>query len=82
MVKLFKAYNDEDLREAEHYQRKGSHVMDELIELGYLQALKFLVGERLGIDCGDPRLPISKFPEKMKEIARKKLIELQLDPII
>ena len=81
-VKLFKAYNNGDLKEAEHYQRKGSHVMDELIELGYLQALKFLVGERLGIDCGNPRLPIAQFSEEMKEIARKKLIELQLDPII
>ena len=55
--------------------------MDVLIDIGYSPALKFLVGERLGIDCGNPRLPIAQFSEEMKEIARKKLIELQLDPI-
>jgi len=48
-VEIWNAYQARDLDRAEAAQAKANEVMDFLIELGYIGALKTAVGQRLGI---------------------------------
>ena len=56
-VDIWNAYNDGDLKRAEAAQERASHVTALVREFGLHNATKELLSERLGIDCGDPRLP-------------------------
>ena len=56
-VAIWDAYQARDLDGAEAAQARASEVEDMVIDLGYLGALKAAVGERLGIETGEPRLP-------------------------
>ena len=56
-VAIWEAYQARDLDGAEAAQARASEVEDMVIDLGYLGALKAAVGERLGIETGEPRLP-------------------------
>jgi len=56
-VAIWDAYRARDLDRAEAAQARASEVEDMVIDLGYLGALKAAVGERLGIEAGEPRLP-------------------------
>lgn len=77
-VEIWNAYQAGDLARAEAAQAKASEVMDFLIELGYFGALKAAVGERLGIDCGDPRPPIASATPGQKMQAKEAVHRLGL----
>ena len=77
-VEIWDAYQAGDLARAEAAQAKASEVMDSLLDLGYLGALKAAVGERLGIDCGDPRPPNASAAPAQKADARKLVHRLGL----
>ncbi len=77
-VEIWDAYQAGDLPRAEAAQAKASEVMDSLLDLGYLGALKAAVGERLGIDCGDPRPPNASAAPAQKADARKLVHRLGL----
>jgi 4-hydroxy-tetrahydrodipicolinate synthase len=77
-VEIWNAYQARDLDRAEAAQAKANEVMDFLIELGYIGALKTAVGQRLGIETGDPRSPnLSATPEQ-KAAAREAVHRLGL----
>lgn len=70
-VEIWDAYQARDLDRAEAAQAKANEVMDFLIDLGYIGALKTAVGERLGIDTGDPRPPNASATPEQKAAARE-----------
>ena len=57
-VEVWDAYNAGDLPRAEAAQDRATEVVLLLVQFGYFGPAKALVGERLGIDCGDPRPPL------------------------
>ncbi len=57
-VEIWDAYHDGDLPRAERAQRRGAEITDFMIEFGNPSTPKAVLGERLGIDCGGPRLPL------------------------
>ena len=77
-VEIWDAYRAGDLARAEAAQARASAVMDILLDLGYLGALKAAVGERLGIDCGDPRQPNVSATPAQKAQAREAVRRLGL----
>ncbi len=70
-IDVWKAYNAQDLTAAQEAQDRASAVTSIVRHFGLHATCKFLVGHRLGIDCGDPRAPIAP----LSESARKQVIE-------
>lgn len=73
-LEIWNAYQAGDLRRAEAAQRRGREIWTVLRDNveSYHAVMKFMVGERLGIDCGPPRppgLPLS--PECQAELREK-----------
>ena len=57
-VEIWSAYSDGDLHRAEAAQDKATDVLSMFLRHGkFFATAKALVGERLGIDCGEPRAP-------------------------
>ncbi len=58
-VDVWDAYNAGDLKRAVQAQEKANSVLDMVFKVGtYPATIKALVSERIGVECGDPRLPI------------------------
>ena len=77
-VAIWDAYHERDLDRAEQAQARASEVEDIIIDLGYLGALKAAVGERLGIETGEPRPPNPSATPEQKELAREAVHRLGL----
>ena len=61
-VAIWDAYNDGDLPRAEAAQDKASELLSVVLRhgyAGYIASVKAIATERLGVDCGDPRPPLS-----------------------
>ena len=56
-IDVWNAYNDGDLARAEAAQDRASAAALIVRQFGLHAPMKFMIGERLGIDCGDPRPP-------------------------
>ncbi len=56
-VAIWKAYQAGDLKAAEAAQDRASEAYESLGGVGFHSLIKAAVGERYGIDCGDPRMP-------------------------
>ena len=54
---IWEAYRSADLKRAEAAQSRASEVLGLFQPVGYFAAIKVLLSERLGIDCGAPRPP-------------------------
>lgn len=71
-LEIWNAYRDGDMPRAEEAQQKASRLLDLVLRLGpprYIASVKALAGERLGIDCGDPRPPFSALtPDQRAEL--------------
>ena len=70
-VAIWDAYQARDLDRAEEAQARASEVEDMVIDLGYLGVLKAAVGERLGIETGEPRLPTPPATPEQEAQARE-----------
>ena len=70
-VAIWDAYQARDLDRAEEAQARASEVEDMVIDLGYLGSLKAAVGERLGIETGEPRPPTPSATPEQKAQARE-----------
>jgi 4-hydroxy-tetrahydrodipicolinate synthase len=57
-VAIWNAWQAGDLAGATEAQRRATEVGQAMMEFGFIEALKAAITERLGIDCGDPRLPM------------------------
>ena len=68
-VEIWRAYQAGDIDAAKAAQSQGSKVTDIVREFGMHGVLKALLTERLGIDCGDPRLPtLPLTPQQREEV--------------
>ncbi|MGI9332864.1 MAG: dihydrodipicolinate synthase family protein [Gammaproteobacteria bacterium] len=77
-VEIWQAFNAGDVGRAQKAQRQASKVTNLIREFGLHATTKLLVGERLGIDCGEPRrslLPLTASQRK-QVLARFAQIDL------
>lgn len=71
-VEVWNAYRAGDLKRAEAAQDRASEVSLMCRKYGIHATAKAVLSERLGIDCGDPRLPgLPLTPQQRAEILRR-----------
>ena len=71
-VEIWNAYEAGDLPRAEAAQKRVTQLVSLVREFGMHGVIKVLLGERLGIDCGEPRLPTPPLtPEIRAEVLRR-----------
>lgn len=74
-VEIWNAYNDGDLERAEVAQRSAHEIFELATSFGiqvYFATLHAIVSARIGIDCGNPRLPLPPLTAAQKtEVAGK-----------
>ncbi len=56
-VNIWSAYHAGDIKSAEAEQERAAELYTIFNRAGYIASMKALLSEKLGIDCGDPRLP-------------------------
>ena len=77
-VEIWNAYNAGDIHRAEVAQEKASQVTDLVRGIGLHAGTKAVLSERLGIDCGAPRLPGQPATAEQRAFIQKRLAELGL----
>jgi dihydrodipicolinate synthase/N-acetylneuraminate lyase len=77
-VEIWNAYNAGDIHRAEAAQEKASKVTDLVRGIGLHAGTKAVLSERLGIDCGAPRLPGQPATVEQRALIQKTLAELGL----
>lgn len=71
-VKIWDAYNRNDIKAAEIAQDEACKITDILVKNKFQARIKAFIGDRLGIDCGSPRPPgPSLTAEEKTEIVRE-----------
>ena len=66
-VDIWKAYQAGDIPAAQAAQARASKVTDIIRDLGFHGVLKAMISERLGIDCGEARLPTLPLTPELRE---------------
>lgn len=77
-VEIWNAYSAGDVHRAEVAQEKASQVTDLVRGIGLHAGTKAVLSERLGIDCGAPRLPGQPATAEQRAFIQKRLSELGL----
>ena len=77
-VEIWDAYHSGDMPRAEAAQAKGVEITNLIIEFANPASTKAVLSERLGIDCGDPRLPIDPFSPEKRAACLRSAAELGL----
>lgn len=80
-VEIWNAYNEGDLSRAEKAQAEATKVTMLAREFGLQATVKLLVGERLGIDCGDPRPSLMPLTPAERKAVLARFAELDLPAI-
>ena len=57
-VRIYRNYCNGNLPDAQKAQKQATALVHLMLDFGFYAACKVLTGARLGIDCGNPRLPI------------------------
>lgn len=57
-VRAYQAFREGDLKRAREFQLPASELVALVQRYGFIAACKALTGERIDVECGDPRLPI------------------------
>ena len=85
-VAIWNAFEAGDLGAARIAQSQATAVTNALIGLfqgsRYLAVCKFVLSQRLGIGCGDPRLPGMPLSENQRAEVMKVLEDLELDAVV
>jgi N-acetylneuraminate lyase len=77
-VELWNAYQAGDLKRAQIAQDRGSEVASLLQAHNFHAVIKFVLSQRLGIDCGDPRPPGQPLSSGEREDVLRQLARLEL----
>ncbi len=79
-VEIWNAYQEDDQKGAEAAQRRATEVQELLIQAGaaYPANVKALASERLGVELGDPRLPIPPATAEQRAWIRQEAERLDL----
>lgn len=80
-LEIWNAYREGDLKRAEAAQDRASEVGDLFLGFEFHAAIKAVLSERLGIDCGHPRPPQLPLSPEQRTNLSKKVAELNLDNI-
>lgn len=80
-VAIWQAYQAGDLAKAEKMQEQATEVTLLVRDFGFHATAKFLIGERLGLDCGDPRAPLAALSQKDRQQVRARAAELNLGKV-
>ena len=80
-VEIWHAYQADDLKQAELAQDKASEVVQQIFTCGggFHALAKVVLGQRLEIDCGDPRQPASPLSSRQKDAVSRCLEALSFD---
>ena len=65
-VDIWNAYHEGDIPQAEAAQRKATEVHNYALSIDFPSGIKALCGARVGVDCGDPRLPLPPASDETK----------------
>jgi dihydrodipicolinate synthase/N-acetylneuraminate lyase len=77
-VELWNAYQAGDLKRAQIAQERGAEIAGLFQAHNFHAVMKYVLSQRLGIDCGDPRPPGQPLsPEEREEVLRQ-LTRLEL----
>jgi len=79
-VDIWKAYLDGDWPRAAAAQKKARDTFDDIASIGggFHALVKAALSERLGIDCGAPRLPAAPLTDEQRTALGRRLRELGL----
>ena len=77
-VEIWDAYQAGDISKAQKAQKKGTEITDYMVEFGNPHTPKLILGERLGVECGDPRLPMLPMPHEKRDECIRRASELGL----
>jgi dihydrodipicolinate synthase/N-acetylneuraminate lyase len=77
-VEVWKAYQAGDLERAQAAQHRASEIAGLIQPHSFHAIAKFVLGQRLGIDCGDPRPPGQPLSAAEKENVLQQLKALEL----
>ena len=80
-VEAWNAYQDGDMMRANAAQERASSLYPMVHSYAYFGTIKALVGERLGIDCGDPRPPLHKLSPQERAHILEEAKKLELAPV-
>ena len=84
-VAIWNAFQAGDIEAARRAQSRASNVVESLISLfeggRYVAICKHVLGRRLGIECGDPRLPALPLSGAQRAAVDRALDQLQLEPV-
>jgi len=84
-VAIFEAFQAGDLDAATKAQDKASDVAERLITLfdggRYIAICKLVLGQRLGIECGDPRLPAMPLTDAERATVIETIEQLKFEPV-
>lgn len=80
-VEIWNAWQAQDMDRAMAAQDKASDATKLVLEFGLHPTAKFILSERLGIDCGDPRLPGLPLTSDQKETILKRMEEMGLNKV-
>lgn len=80
-VALWKAYRSGNLQEAEAAQEHASQVADLIEPFRFHAIAKAVIGARLGIDCGDPRLPGQALTKEERAAILRRAAEIGLGTV-
>ena len=84
-VAIWEALQAEDIGAARKAQTRASQVTNDLITLfagkRYVAICKHVLSRRLGIDCGDPRLPALPLTDEQRSIVDAALDKVALEPV-
>lgn len=77
-VEIWDAYNAGDLKRAEAAQDRATEAAKAVLEHGFHAAMKAVISERLGMDCGDPIPPTPPLTAAQRQRLLKRAAELGL----
>ena len=82
-VEIWNAYQEGDLRRAEAAQARASELLDLVLMIPgkYHAITKVVIGERLGLDCGDPRPPALPLTPEQRARVKERVAELGLSKV-
>ena len=75
-VDIWNAYSAGDLEGAEAAQDRASDVSALVREYGFHATAKVILSERLGVDCGEPRLPTPPLTREQRSMVLRRAEEL------
>ena len=85
-VAIWQAFQAGDLEAARRAQTRASNVVEALISLfeggRYVAICKHVLGRRLGIECGNPRLPALPLSDEQRGAVDRALEQLALEPAL